>query len=368
MSQRKTRLLPILILMLALTLAACTSAPADDGNAEEVAATAAPAEEASSEAMPEGVNLDAVKEYAVGHAAEMKVGADELLAVSQRYYDLAAENGFDYAAMQEANAEEIDGLISAARAAWLNASEAYELDEGIVAGVPSLAYYDVLLDAGDSAADNPEEALDWTLTLPDGTELKSPGNYFHSLLEPTLWQTNPDFTVDAGDVALPDANLLLGTAQGLDGAAQELNDAIDAWEPTLSDAFTALIVMVPTMNEYFEQWKLSSFVSGAAAEEESFVAASRLFDVKSILNGLDVTYTNVSALVEEADPDLNAQIESGFDDLIGYVDDLYSQEQEGALFTPEEADLFGSEAQDKATALAGQVSQAAALLDIKVQE
>lgn len=368
----KYRSVIALSLMLMLILSACVVPEAAPADAPAAEATEAPTEEemaaGDGEEMMGEADLAAVKTYAIGNAENMKAGSAELLAIAQRYYDLASENDFDYAAALSANAEEIPGLVAAAQGAWLKTSEAYELDEGIVAGVPSLAYYDVLIDAGSSAEEDPEEALDWTLTLPDGTELVSPGNYFHSLLEPLLWQTNPEYVVDVDGTLLPDANLFLGTAEGLDAATQEMLDAVNAWEPTLSDAFTALVVMIPTMNEYFEQWKLSSFVSGDDSEEAAFVGHSRLFDVVNILNGLDVTYKNVSVLVEGADADQHAQITSGFEDLMGYVGDLYGQEQSGTAFSPEEADLFGTEAQDKATALAGQVSQAAALLAIEVQE
>jgi hypothetical protein len=144
--------------------------------------------------------------------------------------------------------------------------------------------------------------------------------------------------------------------------------AVEGWQPTLSDAFTALAVMIPTMNEYFEQWKLSAFVAGQNAEESAFIGTSRLFDINGILNGLDFTYDNLAGRVRAVDPELHAQIDSGFADLRGYVSDLYAQEQAGTLFTAEQADLFGTEAQGKATALAGQVSQAAALLDVEIAE
>ncbi|MEM7331137.1 MAG: hypothetical protein AAF490_03525 [Chloroflexota bacterium] len=317
----------------------------------------------------DGADLAAVKDYAIGNAENMKAGSAELFGIAARYYQLVSENSFDYAAALEAHPEEIPGLIIAGQQAWLVTSEAYELDEGIIAGVSSLAFYDVLIDAGPSAEDDPEEALEWTLTLPDGTVLESPGNYFHSLLEPTLWGTKDEFVGAVVDgLVMPEANMFLGAAQGLDGATQDMLDAVNAWEPTLSDAFSALVVMIPTMNEYFEQWKLSSYVSGDAAEETAFIGRSRLFDVVNILSGLDVTYDNVSALVVDSDSDLHSQIDAGFADLIGYVDDLYQQELGGEAFTPEAADLFGTEAQDRATALSGQVAQAAALLEIEIVE
>jgi hypothetical protein len=235
----------------------------------------------------------------------------------------------------------------------------------------------VLIDAGASAADDPEEALEWTLILPDGAELESPGNLFHSLSEPALYGTVEAYVGAAVDLdgdgeisaieVLPDANFLLGVVQRLDEETQNLVTAIDEWEPTLEDAFTALVVMIPTMSEYFGQWKESAFIAGQEATEVSFVATSRLFDIVSILNGLRVTYDTVSALVEEANPDLDAQITSGFDDLQTFVADLYADEQEGLAFEAEEVDLLGTEAQDRAESLAALVAQAADELDVTLE-
>jgi hypothetical protein len=38
------------------------------------------------------------------------------------------------------------------------------------------------------------------------------------------------------------------------------------------------------------------------------------------------------------------------------------------VFTPEEADVFGSEAQDRAQAITGQIAQVAALLSVELPE
>ena len=58
-------------------------------------------------------------------------------------------------------------------------------------------------------------------------------------------------------------------------------------EADAQDAFTALVVMTPTMSEYFEAWKNSRFVAGDKANEKAFVAASRLQDIADILGGLE---------------------------------------------------------------------------------
>lgn len=321
-------------------------------------------------------DLAAVKTYVVDQAALQKAATAELRATAEHYYELAKAADFDYAALWAGQPAELTSILSDAKAQWLAASTNYELNEGLIAGIPSLAYFDVWIDAGPSGAEDPAEALDWTLELPDGRTLVKPGNFFHNLTEPLIWGTDEAFvglrvdvdgdgTQELGEV-LPEANLFIATAQGLDDATAQMQEAVAGWEPTLEDAFTALVTMIPTMNEYFEQWKLSSFVTGETSTEASFVATSRLFDVNGIIHGLQLTYGEISPVVASVDSNLHTQIERGFADLVTFVADLYEQEVAGARFTPEEADLFGSEAQAKATALVGQVSQAIALLDLQV--
>lgn len=360
-----------------LTLASCTLPPAPQTMDTSDTATEAGAMEAVVD-----VDLDAVKAYALENAAQMQVATIALAELAQSYYDRVQQvrqthpDEDPYERLWADHQEEIQELVVQARDLWLQASTYYELDEGIVAGVPSLAYYDVWIDAGPSAAEAADEALEWQLELPDGRLLDSPGNFFHNLLEPTLWGTNPAFTglrvdMDGDDAisvgeALPEATIFLGAAQGLNGATIEMQTAIEEWEPTLEDALTALVTMIPTMNEYFEQWKESVYVTGSDSAQESFIAVSRLLDIKGILAGLSFTYDNIAILVTTTDPQLDQQIRSDFDVLIAYVDDLYAQEQEGIQFSPEEADLFGTEAQDLATALAALVAQAASELDISI--
>ena len=176
-----------------------------------------------------------------------------------------------------------------------------------------------------------------------------------------------DCEVELGE-ALPEANMLLGAAQALDAATGELQMAVAAWEPTLGDTFTALVVMIPTMSGYFEEWKSSVFVTGTESTEQRFVGVSRLADVSGILHGLDVTYENVQPAIAGADPALAAQVESELTALVAFVDDLYAQETAGTHFSQEQADQLGSELQSRATAIAGQIAQAAELLDVPIEE
>ena len=324
-------------------------------------------------------DLAGLKTYMVDHATAMKAGTAEVLKLSDEYYALAKESDFDYDALWQAHAAELKPWIEQSREVWAREAHGnYELIEGMVAGIPSLSHFDEIIDAGPSKADDPAGAPDLQVTLPDGQVLDRPGNLFHYLTEPALWGTEEEYVGAAVDVdgdgtieateAIPDANLLLGSAQALDASTAELQQAIAEWEPNLGDAFTALVIMIPTMSGYFEEWKLSPYVLGEESAGRGFVANSRLLDVLGILGGLDVTYDRVSPLIAETDPALEAQIRAELDGLIAFVQDLYDRESAGTRFTPEQADQFGSELQSRATALAGQISQAAALLDIPIQE
>ena len=331
--------------------------------------TAAPTTERMS------ADLLPIKEYTLANAVAMQDGTDALRAVAADYDELLAAHGFDYGAAWRAQADDLRRLVTAGRDAWVRASTAYELSEGIIAGVPSLAYYDVWIDAGPSAAEDPAEALDWTLTITPDRALSRPGNLFHHLTEPVLWGTKDEWNAAQVDLdtdgavggvgdALPEAAMFLAVAGAIDDAAAEMEQAVSGWEPNLNDVFTALVVMVPTMSEYFGQWKESRYVAGDASRAPSFIAVSRLFDINGILTGLDLAYRHVTTLVAARDAALDARIRAGFEQLTGYVGDLYEQERAGRQYTAAEADLFGTEAQELATTLAALLARAADVLDI----
>jgi hypothetical protein len=125
--------------------------------------------------------------------------------------------------------------------------------------------------------------------------------------------------------------------------------------------------MTPTMSEYFEAWKNSRFVAGAKAKESTFVAASRLQDIAGILNGLVLIYDSVEPSVSQASSQQAKQTGTELKDLHQFAVKLRDQEASGKRFTAAEADTLGSDAQDRAEAIAGQVSQAAGELGIKLE-
>lgn len=321
-------------------------------------------------------DLTGIKTYLIATATKLNGETTTLQTAAQRYYDLAKAQNFDYAALFANQSAQVSSHLQQAKTAWMVASPAYEQIEGIVAGVPSLADYDVILDAGAAASDDPENAVPFDLTLPDGRVLPKPGNLF-GLLEGALWGTRSEFTASAtadlngngaqefGEV-LPDANMIKGAADVMQRYTTELVAAAQQWQPSESDAFTALVVMIPTMSEYFESWKQSRFVAGNASAQSDFVVISRLADVQDILSGLQVVYNSVSPRIAAVDAAQNTQISQGLTNLRSFVGGVYSQEQGGKQFQAEEADVLGGEAQNQATALAGQISQVAARLNVPI--
>jgi hypothetical protein len=367
--------LPLLAPLLALLLSAC-GAPAATAPTSAPAAESQPAAPAAGSAQ---ADLSAIKTYLTGKSGELKGATAELKAAGDRYYDLAKAANFDYAALWQAKRADVVKVVEDARAAWVKASPLYEQIEGIVAGVPSLAEFDVILDAGASGAEDPENAVPFDLTLPDGRTLPKPGNLF-GVTESALWATFADFSAqgvqadinangqqDFGD-GLPDANVLKAAADMLDAKAGELGTAAAAWQPSEADAFTALVTMVPTMSEYFDSWKNSRFVAGEKSTQRDFVAISRLADIQGILSSLEVVHAGVSPLIKTADAAQDQQIGQGLRDLKAFVAGVYQKEQGGQHFSAEDADLLGAEAQNRATAITGQVTQVAAKLNITIEQ
>lgn len=324
------------------------------------------------------LDLTGIRAYLQANVTNLLTAAEALETAAAEYYALAAAADFDYATLWTTDPTAVSAALIAAREAWLTASPLYEQVEGIVAGVPSLSEYDVVLDAGASGMDDSEGGVMFDLELRDGRLFERPGNLF-GVLESALWGTRPAYSagieadLDADDEigfsdVLPDADLLLTAAETMRGFIEALVEDAEAWEPNVTDAFTALVVMTPTMSEYFAAWRDSRFVSGDESTQTEFVVISRLADVEDILGGLLVVYEGVSPLVQTIDETQHAQILDGLTHLRGYVSDLYAEEQDGRIFTPEEADLFGSEAQSRAQAITGQIAQIAALAGIMLPE
>jgi len=355
--------LTLTALALAASIAGCGDS---DSSAESTGAEASAAE------------LVPVKGYLTDHSADLVEQVGLLKENADEYYDLAKSVDFDYERLLAEHGDEVEQILSDSKDVFVVANPAYEQMEGIVAGVPRLAHYDVDIDAGSDAA-TPEDAVSFTLTTPDGKQLKQPGNLFF-LTETALYGTNPDLEakgvkpdvngdgkVEFGE-GLPDANIYKATLDEFDKQAQSLDEDAAEFEPTPSDALTSIVIMTPTMSEYFEAWKNSRFIAGEGAEELGFVATSRLSDIADILGGILVTYDGMEPMIASENPQQAKQTRKELESLVAFASDLRDREADGEKFTAKQADALGAQAQSQAEAIAGQVTQAAKQLEIELQE
>jgi hypothetical protein len=323
------------------------------------------------------VDLTPIKDYLLEHTDRLVTSTELLQRDAQEYYNLAEAADFDYAKMLKDNREEVQTAVKELQGAHIQANPAYEEMEGVVAGVPSLADYDVIIDAGADKSD-PENAAPITLKTPAGKTWDRPGN-FNYLIETSAYGTEPKFAAKGvepdldGDgkvsfgEAVPDADFYVTAAREFEKTTKELDAAAKEWTPTAQDAFTALVVMTPTMSEYFDAWKNSRFVAGNKAEEKAFVAASRLQDIADILGGLETVYAAVQPSIASVDGAQATQTKADLSGLTDFAARLRDEEAGGKQFTADEAETLGTEAQSRAEAIAGQVSQAAGKLDIKLE-
>jgi hypothetical protein len=351
--------------VLALSIAACGG---DDDKSEAQRPTSA----------AQGADLTAVKQYLLSHTKRLSADTTALRADAEAYYDLAKAADFHYARLLSDRRTEVRDLVEKMQDGFARANPAYEEMEGVVAGVPQLADFDVIIDAGGDASD-PENAVPFSIETPGGRTFKQPGN-FNYLIETSTFGTEPKFAakgvkpdldadgrVEFGE-AVPDADFLVAAARDFEKSAKELDAAARQWTPTQQDAFTALVVMTPTMSEYFEAWKNSRFIAGEEAKEKAFVAASRLQDIADILGGLNLVYDNVEPSIARVDRQQASQTGTSLQRLQSFAERLREQEADGKRFTAQDADTLGGEAQDQAEAIAGQVSQAAGRLGIKLED
>lgn len=320
----------------------------------------------------------AVKTFLTSRTSALNATVGDLAAQGQSYYDLIAEAGSCTAALKT-NREDVATAVKQMQETWAEANPQYEKSEGVVAGVPELAEYDVILDAGSSAEDDPESAVPFDLTYANGKKLKQPGNFFF-LTETALWGTEEAFAcadvepdldgdgrVEFGE-AMPDPDHIQAASKDMKKYTEELSASANGWRPNAEDVFTALVVMTPTMSEYFDAWKNSRFVAGEDATESSFVGSSRLNDIADILSGLVLVNENIESQIAETDPEQAEQITQELSGLHDYVAEIRDAEDGGENFTAEQADTYGTEAQERAERIAGQISQAASKLGIEIQE
>ncbi|HZR42229.1 MAG TPA: imelysin family protein [Ktedonobacteraceae bacterium] len=335
-------------------------------------------------------SLRTIKQYTLDKANQLKTNATTLKNSSTSYYNLAKAANFDYANLAKGQQAQVLTLLNQARNALLTAFPTYNQMQGIVAVIPSLQEYDIILasgvaGSGSAASDNISGSQQGTivpfdLTLPDGRVLTAPGNLF-DVLENSLWgllrayQTKVPFDYhtkyqNIGNT-LPDANILISSATAMDKYTSQLLTAIQKWQPTLTEVFNTLTTNLASVQNMYASWEITLFVATPAVKQFDMSVRSHLTDFIDNIAGWQKIYAALSPLARTADSAQDAQITKGLDDLKKYVSDIdnhYMQNPQSKDFDLIHVDLLKTETANRANAVHDQLVRVAAKLKVVIQQ
>lgn len=304
-----------------------------------------------------------VKTYLLETVAKMKAASSDFVKNSAEYSALVSTNGGDVAAAYQAEPAKVNALVVRMQENYKAMdSFGYETVEGIVAGVDSLADFDIYLDAGVPASEGPDDVAAVVLDLGNGQKIDREGALFTYIIEPALWGGNDKWVVDVGGRKLPRPEVLVAASKDVDAKIGELQEAGSAWRISVADCFGAMVTMTPTLSDYFEDWKESRF-----ADEKSgrFQAVSRISDMRGIMSSCAVMYKAVMPEVAAKDKSLAKSVSVGFDGILGFIDLLDKREKQGVI-KEAEIDELAAQAKEKTDKLVPQIEQSAAVAGVKI--
>ena len=307
-----------------------------------------------------------VKSYLLKSLEKINAASQDFVANSEAYSALIAANGGSIEAAYKAEPKKIEQLIAKMQENYKAMdSFGYETIEGIVAGVPSLADYDIYLDAGVPASEGPEDVAPVVLDLGNGQTIDKQGSLFTYIIEPMLWGGDSRWVtpVDGGKKLLPRPEILAAAANDVKKKLGELLADAKAWNASVSDCFGAMIIMTPTLSDYFEDWKESRY-----AKEKSgrFQAVSRVSDMRGIMGSCQVMYEAVEGQVAEKDKSLAKSVDAGFKGIMSFLDKIEKREKQGEI-KGAEIDELATQAKEKTDKLVPQIEQSAAVVGVKVE-
>lgn len=306
-----------------------------------------------------------VKSYLVKKLDKMKAASADFVTKADEYSALIAANGGKVETAYQAEPRKMDKLVSAMRENYKAMdSYGYETVEGIVAGVPAMADYDIYLDAGVPASEGPDDVAPVILTLSNGEKIDKQGSLFTYIIEPALWGGDKRWVVPVGDgKTMPRPEVLTAAAKDVDAKIGNLVADANAWNASVSDCFGAMVVMTPTLSDYFEDWKESRY---SADKSGRFQAVSRVSDMRGIMGSCQVMYDAVNSTVAAKDKALAKSVSSGFKEIMNFLDKIEGRERQGEI-KGAEIDELATQAKEKTDKLVPQIEQSAAVSGIKIQ-
>ena len=138
-----SRIILVALALLALVVSAC-------GGEDEPTASSTPK---ARPAAAQSADLGAIKAYLLDHTQRLVTSVGTLNTDAQAYYDLAKSTDFDYAELLKTKRAEVEAAVTKLQEDHIKANPDYEEMEGVVAGVPELADFDVIIDAGSDGSD-----------------------------------------------------------------------------------------------------------------------------------------------------------------------------------------------------------------------
>lgn len=365
----------LLLICLLLVLTACGT-------------PAAPAPGPATQSKPQQQQaLQRVKQTIQEELQQLKSNATTLKTASSNYYEQAKAVQFNYTALGGTQHDQVLAHLTQARRAWVEASAAYHQAQGIVAQVNSLNQYDVLLASGivgnGSGADdnavgaNQGVVAPYDLTLPNGRVVQTPGALFE-VLEGSLWTVNPLIATHVGfhdgttrppiGNELPDANLLKAASDTFESTIDQLIGAVDRWQPTLSDVFSALVFDLDSVQTLFSTWENAMFGGDHLILSFDQTVHSLLIDFSDSITGWQKIATAMHPLLHAVHSSSETTISTGLQSLQDSINAIHRQEVIGKPLTIEQEDVQRSQLTRKANSINDAIAQVAETLKVMIQQ
>ncbi len=310
-------------------------------------------------------NAQDVKKYLLSRLDKVRAASEDFVKVADQYAATIKENGGTVVAAYKAEPKKLEALVERLREDYKKMdSYGYETVEGIVAGVSSMADYDIYLDAGVPASEGPDDVAPVVLDLGNGEKINKQGALFTYIIEPALWGGDKRWVVqvDASGKTLPRPEVVTAAATDVNRKIGELVSDAKAWNATTADCFGAMVVMTPTLSDYFEDWKESRYSKDKSGR---FQAVSRISDMRGIMGSCQVMYLAVKPEVAAKDKALAKSVNSGFDGIMSFIDMLDRREKQGEIKIAE-IDELATQAKEKTDKLVPQIEQSAAVVGVKI--
>ncbi len=308
---------------------------------------------------------DSVKSYLVKRLDKVQEASADFVKNSDAYAALIAANGGTVESAYKAQPKEMGKLVAKMQENYKAMdSFGYETVEGIVAGVPSMADYDIYLDAGVPASEGPDDVAPVVLDLGNGKKIDKQGALFTYIIEPALWGGDKRWVVAVGESrTMPRPEVLSAAAKDVHAKIGNLVSDANGWQASVGDCFGAMIVMTPTLSDYFEDWKESRYSSDKSGR---FQAVSRVSDMRGIMGSCQVMYEAVDETVAAKDKALAKSVNSGFKEIMAFLDKIEAREKQGEI-KGAEIDELATQAKEKTDKLVPQIEQSAAVSGVKVE-